>query len=88
MKFTLAHIRAEHEGEIPPVEQRPTCPYCEKPLRIRKDCDTEMKYNNEQEKMEFKKNYSGKWRYDSYGFFCTLRCGCNYANNVMKKQRG
>jgi endogenous inhibitor of DNA gyrase (YacG/DUF329 family) len=63
----------------PPEKDRPECPYCGKRLRPRLE-------------INFNANSSGvtcishgwKGKYNSYGAFCSLRCGMRFGNAAYK----
>jgi hypothetical protein len=60
---------------FPPVENRRTCPGCNKPLVPKAD-------------IKFAPDgcrYTGTWSYACYGHFCTLRCATKFANACIDK---
>lgn len=69
-------------GTPPPaVALRPKCPGCGKHLRPVIDVIEWGSYVNGSPRIVA---WSG--RYHSYGFFCTLRCGCKFANRVVREK--
>lgn len=74
-------------GNVPTVPKpadREKCAWCGKPLRIR--YEGEFKTIREpDEKTVFALDCNGKWRYDSYGNFCSQPCAVKFANHAFRR---
>ena len=69
-----------YKGTLPPpVSERPKCENCAKPLRP--SWQNTICFESKTEA----KQWTGA--YDSYGHFCTLRCGTQYANEMIDRNQ-
>jgi len=83
----MALVRADDYIAPPPMDERPRCGNCGKRLSPR--LVREMVLCRGQEAINGGKSYylDHGWqsgRYDSYGQFCTLRCGTAFANAAYR----
>lgn len=72
----------EKINSAPPVNERPKCPNCRKPLRPYWETHAEEKHGDGRPGRITYEVWKG--RYHAYGAFCTLRCCESYANRVYK----
>lgn len=71
------------EGEPPPIQQRRICPNCNLPLRLMTVREGEDdRYRRRENGKLPPRGPIEKWKYNSYGHFCTLRCCEKYANTI------
>ena len=73
--------RVVKDNAPPPIGERPKCPNCHKRLRPR--WVEVSKTGNPREGWVTHVRWEGHWH--AYGHFCTLRCGCEYANRTISR---
>lgn len=73
------------KAKAPPVPKRPRCPQCGKPLSpvYRSQDDEGVRHWSPE---DTHRAWTGE--YDSYGYFCTMRCAVSFANNAVRVLRG
>lgn len=76
------------DGEAPPVDRRPRCPWCGKPLRplyeeVGEDLETIPAICLDARVWRY-----WKGRYDGYGAFDRLSCAAHWANRRILQDRG
>lgn len=76
---SLHSITKGNKPKLPAPKDRTKCAACKKPLPIEIGIDRHPQNG---------RTYTGLWRYDAYGFFCSLRCGTAYANALLSESRG
>lgn len=81
-RITRNGTRIKYIGTPPPATSlRPKCPGCDKPLRPNMTVrEWGSIVNGSPRIVEWSGNYEG------YGFFCTLRCGCKFANRIIRQR--
>lgn len=81
-----ADFNKYHLLPVPSTGTRARCPNCKKRLKVALNrSEDEQKLSD---LLHSKRHFRGEivsWRYTGYGHFCSLRCGTQWANNMIDR---